>query len=203
MKPPSCLPKGLLCISTSDEWDFLLLHLHVGIWSCGFCFVFQFFGFEPLDFNRHAVVFHYFNLQLPNMDYIAIFSYAYVLCVYLLWWGICLHLMPILKWVILFFFLIAELEEFFVYFACKLSDTCFSNISSQCLTCLFIPLMKFYFKKPMVAQWYRIRLSMQETRVQLLIWKDFTCRGATKPMCHNHLACAPEPRGCNYWAHRP
>ena len=138
MKPPSCLPKGLLCISTSNEWDFLLLHLHVGIWSCGFCFVFQFFGFEPLDFNRHAVVFHYFNLQLPNMDYIAIFSYAYVLCVYLLWWGICLHLMPILKWVILFFFLIAELEEFFVYFACKLSDTCFSIFSpSVWLVCSF------------------------------------------------------------------
>ena len=97
----------------------------------------------------------------------------------------------------------AELEAFFVYFACKLSDMCFSNIFSQCLTCLFIPLMEFYFKKPMLAQWYRIRLSMQETWVQFLIWEDFTCHGATKPLCHSHSACALEPRGCNDRGHMP
>ena len=75
---------------------------------------------------------------------------------------------------------------------------CFPNIFSQCLTCLFIPLMEFYFKKPLVAQWYTIRLSMHETGVQFLIWEDFTCRGATKPVSHNHSACALELRGCNY-----
>ena len=102
-----------------------------------------------------------------------------------------------------FFFLIAELEAFFVYFAYKLSDKCFSNIFSQCLTCLFIPLMEFYFKKPVVAQWYRTGLSTQETRVQFLIWEDCKCRGATKPVCHSRSACALEPRGCNDRGHTP
>ena len=43
----------------------------------------------------------------------------------------------------------------------------------------------------LVAQWLRIRLPMQGTRVQALVQEDPTCRGATKPMRHN------------YWAHMP
>ena len=47
------------------------------------------------------------------------------------------------------------------------------------------------FKKPqqrasLVAQWLRIRLPMQGTRVLALVWEDPTCRGATKPMHHNY-----------------
>ena len=38
----------------------------------------------------------------------------------------------------------------------------------------------------LVAQWLRIRLPMQGTRVQALVWEDPTCRGATKPMRHNY-----------------
>ena len=37
----------------------------------------------------------------------------------------------------------------------------------------------------LVAQWLRIRLPMQGTRVRALVWEDPTCRGATKPMRHN------------------
>ena len=37
----------------------------------------------------------------------------------------------------------------------------------------------------LVTQWLRIRLPMQETHVQALAREDPTCRGATKPMCHN------------------
>ena len=37
-----------------------------------------------------------------------------------------------------------------------------------------------------VAQWLRIRLPMQETRVQTLVREDPTCRKATKPMHHNY-----------------
>ena len=36
----------------------------------------------------------------------------------------------------------------------------------------------------LVAQWLRIRLPMQGTRVQALVHKDPTCHGATKPMRH-------------------
>ena len=44
----------------------------------------------------------------------------------------------------------------------------------------------------LVAQWLRIRLPMQGTRVQALVREDPTCRGATKPVRHNYWAHAPQ-----------
>ena len=38
----------------------------------------------------------------------------------------------------------------------------------------------------LVVQWLRIRLPMQGTRLRSLVWEDATCRGATKPLCHNY-----------------
>ena len=38
----------------------------------------------------------------------------------------------------------------------------------------------------LVAQWLRIRLPMQETRVRALVREDPTCCGATKPVRHNY-----------------
>ena len=38
----------------------------------------------------------------------------------------------------------------------------------------------------LVAQWLRICLPMQGTRVRALVWEDPTCRGATKPVSHNY-----------------
>ena len=38
----------------------------------------------------------------------------------------------------------------------------------------------------LVAQWLRIRLPMQGTRVRALVREDPTCRGATKPVRHNY-----------------
>ena len=55
----------------------------------------------------------------------------------------------------------------------------------------------------LVAQWLRICLPMQGTRVRSLVREDTTCRRATKPMCHNYWACALEPMSHNYWAHVP
>ena len=43
----------------------------------------------------------------------------------------------------------------------------------------------------LVAQWLRIHLPMQGTWVRALVQEDFTCRGATKPVCHDYWACAP------------
>ena len=37
----------------------------------------------------------------------------------------------------------------------------------------------------LVAQWLRIRLPMQGTRVRALVWEDPTCRGAARPVSHN------------------
>ena len=38
----------------------------------------------------------------------------------------------------------------------------------------------------LVAQWLRIHLPMQGTRVRALVREDPTCRGAAKPMRHNY-----------------
>ena len=54
-----------------------------------------------------------------------------------------------------------------------------------------------------VAQWLRICLPMQGTRVWSLVREDPTCRRATKPMCHNYWACTLEPTCHNYWARVP
>ena len=51
---------------------------------------------------------------------------------------------------------------------------------------LLISEMKGRGGTSLVAHWLRICLPMQGTQVQSLVQKDPTCRGATKPMCHNY-----------------
>ncbi|KAJ8793824.1 hypothetical protein J1605_019245 [Eschrichtius robustus] len=50
----------------------------------------------------------------------------------------------------------------------------------------------------LVAQWLRIRLPVQGTRVRALVREDRTCRRAAKPVRHNYRACALEPVSHNY-----
>ena len=38
----------------------------------------------------------------------------------------------------------------------------------------------------LVAQWLRICLPMQGTRVRALVWEDPTCHGATRPVSHSY-----------------
>ena len=38
----------------------------------------------------------------------------------------------------------------------------------------------------LVAQWLRVCLLMQGTRVRALVWEDPTCRGATGPVSHDY-----------------
>ena len=61
----------------------------------------------------------------------------------------------------------------------------------------FIILLHFPIKSrktgtSLVAQWLRIRLPMQGTRVWALVREDPTCHGATKPVHHNYWACEPQ-----------
>ena len=46
--------------------------------------------------------------------------------------------------------------------------------------------LKDFLGTSLVAQWLRIRLPMQGTRVRALVREDPTCRGATKPVRHNY-----------------
>ena len=45
---------------------------------------------------------------------------------------------------------------------------------------------KIKIRASLVAQWLRIRLPMQGTRVRALVWEDPTCRGAAGPVSHNY-----------------
>ena len=42
------------------------------------------------------------------------------------------------------------------------------------------------FRASLVAQWLRVCLLMQGTRVRALVWEDPTCRGAAGPVSHNY-----------------
>ena len=52
----------------------------------------------------------------------------------------------------------------------------------------------------LVAQWLRICLPMQGTRVWALVREDPTCHGATKPVHHSYWSCTLEPMSHNYWS---
>ena len=59
----------------------------------------------------------------------------------------------------------------------------------------------------LVAQWLRICLPMQGTRVRALVWEDSTCRGATGPVSHNYWAwasgaCTPQQERPREWEAR-
>ena len=50
---------------------------------------------------------------------------------------------------------------------------------------ILIKLSKIKYRASLVAQWLRICLLMQGTRVRALVWEDPTCRGAAGPVSHN------------------
>ena len=51
---------------------------------------------------------------------------------------------------------------------------------------MHLSLKKLFLGTSLVAQWLRIHLPMQGTRVRALVWEDPTCRGAAKPVRHNY-----------------
>ena len=59
-----------------------------------------------------------------------------------------------------------------------------------------------FSRASLVAQWLRICLPMQGTRVRALVREDPTCRGATRPVSHNYWACTLEPTSHSYWSPR-
>ena len=46
-------------------------------------------------------------------------------------------------------------------------------------------IVKKFPRASLVAQWLRICLLMQETRVRALVWEDPACRGAAGPVSHS------------------
>ena len=65
-------------------------------------------------------------------------------------------------------------------------NTLLNKVLGENEKCVFCFYLKNQSRTSLVAQWIRIRLPMQGTQVQSLVWEDTTCRGATKPMRHNY-----------------
>ena len=69
---------------------------------------------------------------------------------------------------------------------------CFLDSTYKYNHMVFVFLCMTYFTKhktlgaSLVAQWLRICLLMQGTRVRALVWEDPTCRRATRPVSHNY-----------------
>ena len=49
-----------------------------------------------------------------------------------------------------------------------------------------LPCLKICDRASLVAQWLRVCLTMQGTRVRALVWEDPACCGAAGPMSHNY-----------------
>ena len=49
-----------------------------------------------------------------------------------------------------------------------------------------VQIQEHHFQAALVAQWLRICLPMQGTRVRALVWEDPTCHGAAGPVSHNY-----------------
>ena len=62
----------------------------------------------------------------------------------------------------------------------------------HCPTEYSLMLLKLNSRASLVAQWLRIRLPTQGTRVQALVREGPTCHGATKPVRHNYWARVPQ-----------
>ena len=67
--------------------------------------------------------------------------------------------------------------------------TCFGmQILNYTNNLYIINLQKSHVGTSLVAQWLRIHLPMQRTRVRALVQEDPTCHGATKPVRHQLLS---------------
>ena len=64
------------------------------------------------------------------------------------------------------------------------------NVNEQ----IFSYLLRNNYGASLVAQWLRICLPVQGTRVWALVQEDPTCCGATKPVSHNYWAHVPGAR---------
>ena len=65
-------------------------------------------------------------------------------------------------------------------------NTLFNKILGENEKCVFYFYLKTKDGASLVAQWLRICLPMQGTRVRALVWEDPTCYGAAGPVSHNY-----------------
>ena len=68
------------------------------------------------------------------------------------------------------------------------SQSDYNHLTSKksAFRCRYKHQSKVIIRASLVAQWLRVCLPMQGTRVRALVWEDPTCRGATRPVSHNY-----------------
>ena len=115
-------------IPTSNEWEFLLLHILVSFWCCQ-CFIFQPFY---LAYSGGLLLFWFAFPKWHIM--LCIFSYVYLPSVYRLWWGICSGLLLILKFRAFIFLLLGFKNSSYVL---DNNPTCLLQIFSPSLCLAF------------------------------------------------------------------
>ena len=62
------------------------------------------------------------------------------------------------------------------------------NLRMTSISYTVVTHLKIQLRASLVAQWLRICLPMQGTRVRALVWEDPTCHGATRPVSYNLLS---------------
>ena len=96
------------------------------------------------------------------------------------------------NWQLKFYFNIFSLYSssmpFFLHHICGKRINLFMAVWNKFI--LIWNKLKILAGASLVAQWLRICLLMQGTRVRALVWEDLTCRRATGPVSHNYWACA-------------
>ena len=102
-------------------------------------------------------------------------------------------------------FLSYDCQNFWWNWTVVISRGCWYAFTCKKLTLKFGKFGKF--GASLVAQWLRICLPTQGTRVRALVWEDPTCLETTRPVSHNYWACAsgacaPQQEGPRQWEAR-
>ena len=116
----------------------------------------------------------WYRLQISKWDFMASKYVESILAI--------LHYFKLKKLLIWWFFY-SWIFKFTLVFQKRPSFPSLLNILPFCL-------FKNWERASLVAQWLRICLLMQGTRVRALVWEDPTCHGAAGPVSHNCWACA-------------
>ena len=90
---------------------------------------------------------------------------------------------------------------------CRSNWMALEHYQTYSLSCSEMYITNNAFGASLVAQWLRICLPMQGTRVWALVWEDPTCCETTRPVSHNYWACAsgacaPQQERPRWWETR-
>ena len=129
------------------------------------------------------------GLNLDTADSLTLWHVGWIYCLAYNWTNICW----INKWLKNFNWCSFFISCFFDTILLENNKATYSKNHRNVCVILFdseVLLQRIFHRASLVAQWLRVCLPMQGTRVRALVREDPTCRGATGPVSHNYWACA-------------